>query len=227
MSYKNTSAPYWSVYALTLQRILNTYRMGLGHLDDRVGIHREKVRRLIRSLHTPDSLPVLNPDEAQLLFETIHIRQEDRWHLHAALLATAIQRLLSQRIELEDARLAAEQMLPIIHDAVIKHKNTRGLGNVRGDIDPLEDNEFDLMFALPLEMIDQGNEALYLSRDATSHTERVRRTRFARGCFEEAAAELVNFSRNIRLLPDWQHRHDEAQKGLESVKDRLEDLGEE
>ena len=63
MSYHNTSAPYWSIYALTLKRILNTYRMDLGHLDDRVGIHREKVRRLIRSLHTPDSLPVLNPDE--------------------------------------------------------------------------------------------------------------------------------------------------------------------
>jgi hypothetical protein len=50
----------WNVFARTLQDILTARGYGLGHLDDRAGIHPEKVRRLQRSLRVPKSFPVLN-----------------------------------------------------------------------------------------------------------------------------------------------------------------------
>ena len=55
----------WNLFARVLQEILATHGLGLGHLDDRTHIHREKVRRLQLSLKIPKSFPVLNIDKQE------------------------------------------------------------------------------------------------------------------------------------------------------------------
>src|SRR5215469_11396077 len=92
---------YWNIFAQELQSILQRYSMDLGHLDSRVGIHREKVRRLKRSLFSPPSLPVLNREEMQLLSTRLRLSDDDVLSLRAALLATSTQRMLSDRIHLD------------------------------------------------------------------------------------------------------------------------------
>jgi hypothetical protein len=227
MFQRETPQKYWNIFAFELKKLLHNYDMDLGHLDDRVGIHRETVRRLKQSLGTPSSLPVLSREDTQMVIDTLQLSQEDILRLRAAVLATSIQRMLCDRIEPEAARLAAEQLLPIIYKALIENANKRGLGNVRtGDIDPLEDSDIDQAFESILGAIDCGIQELHLSYNVPSHRERVRRAYQAKASFDEAYTELDNESRHIKQLPQWKIWVSEVEKGKKSALERLDELGE-
>lgn len=218
---------YWNIFAQELQNVLHKYGMELGQLDDRVGIHREKVRRLIQSLRTPSSLPVLSPDDMEEIINTLNLDQEDVMRLRAAVLATSVQRMLSDRIYQDEARLAAEQILPTIVQSLTAYRGARGLGNVRGgDIDPLEDDELSIVLETALDAIDRGSNALSLSTSVNSYTEQVRQARQALDYYGEAMKGLQRASRAIRRLPGWQQWHDEAQKGFGAARGQLDKLGE-
>ena len=64
----------WNIFARELEDILASRGLRLGHLDDRAGIHREKVRRLRQSLLRPKSFPVLNPSEMEAVAETFQLK---------------------------------------------------------------------------------------------------------------------------------------------------------
>lgn len=227
MTHHNSSRQYWNTFALELKKVLNQHGMELGHLDDRLGIHRETVRRLTKSLDTPSSLPLLNKEETQQVIESLQLTQDEIMQIRAAILATAIQRMLSDRIHPDDARLAAEQILPILHKALIEHANTRGLGNTReGDIEPAEDSEFDLIFEEAYQAIDRGIEKLNASDEEPSHSKQTNKARQAHRSFKEAVDTLSKMNRSIRQLPGWLNCHTRAQQQLASARARLKDLGE-
>src|SRR5436190_2098089 len=100
----------WNLFARELENILAARGLKLGLLDDRVGIHREKVRRLQQSLLTPKRFPVLNPEEIDLLVQAFHLSEGEWVRLQAAMLATAIERMLMERIDQDNALLASEQI---------------------------------------------------------------------------------------------------------------------
>ena len=83
MSEHLEQAKRWNLFARELEDILASYNLGLGHLDDRDGIHREKVRRLIQSLRAPKSFPVLNTEEMDLLVQTLQLGDEEVLRLRA------------------------------------------------------------------------------------------------------------------------------------------------
>ena len=88
----------WNLFASVLQEILAAHGLGLGHLDDRANIHREKVRRLQRSLKVPKSFPVLNIDEMEQVITTCGLNRKEKIRLRAAVLATSIEETLMDRI---------------------------------------------------------------------------------------------------------------------------------
>lgn len=90
----------WNIFARELADILARRGLRLGHLDDRAGIHREKVCRLRQSLAGPRSFPVLNPDEMDAVAATLHLATYKILHLRAAVLAAAIEEQLMERIAL-------------------------------------------------------------------------------------------------------------------------------
>ena len=228
MLQRGVAQKYWNIFAFELRNVLSNYNMDLGHLDDRFGIHREKVRRLIHSLRTPSSLPVLNREDTEMITNMLHLSQQDILRLRAALLATSVQRMLCDRIEPEAARLAAEQLLPIILEALIEHTNKYGLGNVRtGEITPLEDaDDIDLAFESILTAIDYGEETVQLSYNVISPGERVKRAYQAKASFEDACTKLAQVNRHIKQLPQWKIWTNEAEKGKKTAMERLEELGE-
>ena len=61
----------WNLFARELEDILATRHLGIGHLDDRAGIHREKIRRLIQSLGRPKSFPMLNAEEMEQIVKEL------------------------------------------------------------------------------------------------------------------------------------------------------------
>lgn len=225
MEMKNATGHVWNLFALELQRILNEHGMGLGHLDDRMGIHREKVRRLKQSLYTPPGLPLLNPEETQVIIDTLQLDSEDTLRLYAAVLTTSIQRTLSDRIHQDDARRAAEQILPTIVQSLRAHVGKKGLGNVRaGDIDPMG-SDLDGALDIILNAMDRGSEALQLSYYVRTATEGVKKARQAHNYYKEALEDLESLSRSIRRQPGWQSWYREAQSGLNMALSRLDELG--
>src|SRR5215469_2838319 len=98
----------WNIFVAELVNILATRGLGLGHLDDRAHVHPEKIRRLRHSLEIPKSFPVLNPDELRQTIIAFRLDEAEERHLVAALLATAVEETLMDRIDPTNALKAAQ-----------------------------------------------------------------------------------------------------------------------
>ena len=217
----------WNLFASVLQEILAAHGLGLGHLDDRANVHREKVRRLQRSLKVPKSFPVLNIDEMEQVITTFGLNRKEKIRLRAAVLATSIEETLMDRISPDDALKAAEQILGIIEQALQEHAHDlAGIGAVKGgNIMMSEESEIDRKLGNALTAIDHATIALHLSRNADSQVERVECAQQARASFIAALAELDKAAPILKANDAWRVWHDEAQNGLTAAQNRLVSLG--
>jgi len=217
----------WNLFASVLQEILAAHGLGLGHLDDRANVHREKVRRLQRSLKVPKSFPVLNIDEMEQVITTFGLNRKEKIRLRAAVLATSIEETLMDRISPDDALKAAEQILGIIEQALQEHAHDlAGIGAVKGgSIMMSEESEIDRKLGNALTAIDHATIALHLSRNADSQVERVECAQQARASFMAALAELDKAAPILKANDAWLVWHDEAQNGLTAAQNRLVSLG--
>lgn len=228
MTDQAQSSKRWNLFARELEDILADHHYTLGQLDDQAGIHREKVRRLKQSLGLPKNFPVLNSEEMAAISEKLQLSDTEIMRLRAAVLATAIERVLMDRISPSDALAAAEHMLPLISRAMQEQVNSiTGMGAIRREDTISSDyDESDLALEAAIEAIDKGTIALHLSYNVSSHTERVERAQEARYHFEAAQAELDEVDDDIRQLAAWKYCNQEAQSRLAEADQRLEDLGE-
>jgi len=218
----------WNLFARVLQEILAAHGCGLGHLDDRAGMHPEKVRRLQRSLRTPKSFPVLNISEMEQVIAVFRLDTREQVRLRAALLATSIEEMLMDRINQDDALRAAEQILPIIEQALQAYTDVpAGIGAVRGAGGPTlsEDSEIDRKLGGALAAFDHATLALQLCRYADSQTERIERARQARGGFESALLQLEQADSILKVREEWRFWYEEAQHGLAAARECLALLG--
>ncbi len=217
----------WNLFASVLQEILATHGLGLGHLDDRTHIHREKVRRLQLSLKIPKSFPVLNIDEMEQVIVVFQLNRNEKTRLRAAILATSIEETLMDRINPDDAFKAAEQIFGIIEQALQEHAHDLvGIGAIKGGgAMASEESEIDRKLGNALTAIDHATLALHLSHNADSQVERVERAQQARDGFSLAIAELDKATPALKVNDAWQVWHDEAQNGLAAAQSRLASLG--
>ncbi len=218
----------WNLFARVLQEILSAHGLTLGHLDDRMQLHPEKVRRLQRSLQVPKSFPVLNPDEMERLVAVVRLSRSEKTRLRAALLATAIEAMLMDRIRPPDALRAAEQILPVLEQALETYADEPlGIGAIKGEGEAAMPDEADIERELggALAAIDRATLALHLSHNVESHAERVERAREARDGFETALVLLETVEPAFKAQEGWRFWHDEAQQGQRTAKQRLADLG--
>jgi hypothetical protein len=124
----------WNVFARELEDILARKGFRLGHLDDRAGIHREKVRRLQHSLGQPRSFPVLTAEELEEVIEAFGINEREQYRLYAAVIAAAVEERLMDRIDSENALIATEEIFPLLFKALwVNRGGKSGLAVVRGE----------------------------------------------------------------------------------------------
>ena len=228
MTGQPPSEKRWNLFARELENILAVHNLSIGQLDDQIGIHREKVRRLKQSLLLPKSFPVLNTEEMEQVVDALSLDDAEVMRLRAAILAVAIERILMDRINQDDALLATEQLLPVISKAMQQEvQSITGMGAIRReDTIPSNYDESDLALELAKERLEKGTLAIHLSYHVSSHSERIERTREARTHFEAVLAELNEVDDDMRLLAAWNYCYTEAQNRLSEVSERLEDLGE-
>jgi tetratricopeptide (TPR) repeat protein len=217
----------WNLFASVLQEILAAHGLGLGHLDDRAHIHREKVRRLQLSLRIPKSFPVLNIDEMEQVITIFQLTRNEKTRLRAAILATSIEETLMDRINPDDALKAAEQIFSIIEQALQEHAHDLvGIGAIKGGGAMASgESEIDRKLGNAFTAIDHATLALHLSRNADSQVERVERAQQALNGFRSALAELDKATSLLKIQDVWQVWHDEAQNGLTAAQSRLASLG--
>ena len=216
----------WNLFARELEDILRAHQIELGLLDDRAGIHQEKVRRLKQSLLRPKSFPTLTPKELDNVAEVFHLDDMEVMRLRAAVLVSAIERTLMDRINQDDALRAAETMLPVVREAMEKQfQEESALGTVRGrDYDFSEDSEDQLDSII--DYIDAAQLEIHLSHNVASHSERVEHAYQARKQFEMALAALDEVDEDVRALHVWRVWHTAAAAGQSDAANLLEELGE-
>lgn len=204
----------WNIFARELEGVLKTRKLGLGHLDDRaVVLHPEKVRRLQQSLKTPSHFPVLNPSELDRLNAIMALSDDERSRLRAALIATAAERALMDRLEPQTALMASNDVFEICLAAMHDQPALALATAVRaGDVSP-EPDVADLGSDEVVSLLDAGAFAL----DGAEHVSRLpaRRTQAlaAQELFARAIALLEVESSENEVDETWHSRMDEAREG--------------
>jgi hypothetical protein len=208
----------WNIFARELEDILASRGLRLGHLDDRAGIHREKVRRLRQSLLSAKSFPVLNPSEMEDVAETFQFKLYEILHLRAAVLAAAIEEQLMERINPESALLAADQILALLSKALRdNYGRTVAFDSIRGKQSDLEEEtDRDKAIEGALLAIDRATKSLYLAMTAIAEPQLYNQQ--ARTHFETALALLALTPDEVKAEEGWQVWQHEALRGLESVE---------
>ena len=217
----------WNIFARELEDILADHGLRLGQLDDRAFIHREKVRRLRKSLERPKSFPVLNPDEMDEVIAVVPLNDYEVLRLRAAILSAAIQETLVERIDPEDAFIAAEQIFPTIMMAMHRRSDeTVGLARMRGESTSFdEEGEIDEVSEPALVALDRATKALHLGRDAQSDAERREQLQRAIAGFEAALRTFIAAPEATRDSAAWRTWYAEAQQGLSLAGQSLQALG--
>ena len=208
----------WNIFARELEDILVSRGLRLGHLDDRAGIHREKVRRLRQSLPRPRSFPVLNPAEMEAVTQAFQLKTFEVLHLRAAILTAAVEELLMERIDPESALLAADQILSMLSRALSNNYNRiAALDAIRGEQNDPEETDLDRAVEGALLAIDRATKSRYLGMTAAPESEAQIYTQQAHVQFEAALAMLGQAPEEVKAGEDWQVWYDEVQQGLQGT----------
>jgi hypothetical protein len=222
MYYGRSQTNGWNIFARELQNVLRRHNLDLSRLSDRVGIHPEKVRRLVQSLSSPKSFPVLNVEEMDQLIATLNLVENEIIHLRAAALATSVERTLIDRINQDDALQGANQIFPTILRALEEEsEDNEGLGNPRGDVGGVDNNGPDSIFASAIEAVDDGDRALRMSYDMSDSKRQKRYAQSAYNAYEEALTQLNLLPRNFQSVQLWKDLQQEAQRGKVAANKRL------
>ncbi|HLJ80774.1 MAG TPA: hypothetical protein VKT52_04745 [Ktedonobacterales bacterium] len=217
----------WNIFARELEDILAVRNVALGVIDDRTSIHREKVRRLQHSLDEAKHFPTLSPNDLELVIQAFALTRDEVLRLRTAILATAIEKMLMDRISAAEALRAAEHIYAIVLAALRSEPDD--LHGVRGDdkagifMDDMDDPDAQLDVAV--EYIDWATLALHLSRSVTAQEERIERAREASMGFEEALRALREQSLAVRQTTAWRDWYAEAERGLATAAADRDDLG--
>ncbi|HTK06055.1 MAG TPA: hypothetical protein VL485_02715 [Ktedonobacteraceae bacterium] len=215
----------WNLFVRELEDLLHNKGWGLNDLITEAGLHPEKVRRLKRSLALP-KFHILNPEDMKQVCESFAFTASDQLRLRAAILATAVEETLMNRIDPENALRAAEEIFPLLIDALRQRFGQQsGLAATRGtymtDAESApDDNALDPI----LECFDQAMLAVHLSRQSQTRSERLEQATRARDGFTLVLADLAAMGTvDPAMTQDdvWLLWYQETQKSLAMAEEEL------
>jgi hypothetical protein len=162
----------WNIFARVLEDIMADHGCLLGQLVSKAGIHTQKVARLRRSLKYP-CFHLLSPAELDHVISVFEFDAEEQLRIRTAVLATAIEEMLMDRINHKDALLATEQFYPQLLKILRNYQGrTMGAGVIKGEISmPIPSDEDDIEIGnitieQALNIYDHGLLELHQSKDA-------------------------------------------------------------
>lgn len=205
----------WNIFARELEDVLDGYGLKLSHLDDRgVVHHREKVRRLQQSLKSPSHLTTLNPEEMDRLIVVMRLTDLEQKRLRAALLATAVEMTLMDRVDAETALMAADDVFTILFAAMrAQPDSVMNKGVKAGMMTDKDDEAGDAAFSQALDLFDRAMLALHVSRNAATFQAQVVHARESFDAFSRAMDCLRQTQSPPPQSEDWRYWFDEVSAG--------------
>ena len=232
MQHRVPSGKYQNIFVLELENILRSRGLELGHLKSRAGIHHEIVNRL-KCSQTAPRFHLLSPDDLERVISTFQLTGDEQLRLRAAILATAIEKMLMNRIDKDNALAAAKEIFPILLAALHARLGQQdGIAATRSGreaaIDDLASEEEAVPDLEPiLEQFDRAMLALYLARQSDVLTERVEQARVAYNGFAAVLVALQDLGKRdeaIMKMEAWHLWYEEAQYGQATAEEYLPPL---
>lgn len=219
MANLSSSSMRWNIFARELEDILATRGLKLGHLDDRgVVLHREKVRRLQQSLKSPNHLTTLNPDEMERLTSTMQLTELEQKQLRAALLATAVEMTLMDRIDPQTALMASNDVFAILFAAMRAEPDMVMASGIKAGIITGEgEADGDTPFLQALDLIDRATLLWHVSRNATTRKAQIARAGEAFNAFSQSLELLHQSQSPPTQSENWLCWYEEAVNGQQMV----------
>jgi hypothetical protein len=205
----------WNIFARELENILAAHGLRLSQLDDRgIVLHREKVRRLQQSLRSPGHLTTLNPEEMGRLTEIVQLTDLEQTRLRAALLATAVEMTLLDRVDPQTALMASDDVFNILFAAMKAQPDMVMTTGVKGGAMIDESNTgADTGYIQALDLIDRATLAVHVSRNAVSLQAQVAHARDAFDVFTRSLQLLLQCQVPHHESEDWRYWYGEADDG--------------
>ncbi len=210
----------WNIFARELEDVLSKRGLRITQLDDRgVVSHREKTRRLRHSLTSPKHLTTLNPTEMERLTTTMQLTDDEQKRLLAALLATAVEMTLMDRVAADVALMAANSVFTILFNAMRAEPNLFDTTQIKaGNMRDNEETFGDAVFTEALDLLDRATLSLHASRNSTTPQARTTHAHEALAGFTRTL-ELLNQSRSPQPRSEgWQGWYDEAVEGQQMAQ---------
>jgi hypothetical protein len=227
MKQQSREIKRWNLFARELEDLLNKHDHDLNDLVSEAGLHPEKVRRLKQSLVLP-RFHTLNPEELEQVSESFAFTGEDQLRLRAAILATAVEETLMNRIDPENALHAAEEIFPLLIEALQqRYGRLSGLAATRRNCITDDSTPTNEVLDPILERFDQAMLALHLSRQSQTDHERLEQATLAHSRFISVLADLnaLNVADPAMTQDDvWHLWHQETQKNLAAVLEIIQKL---
>jgi hypothetical protein len=211
-----------SLYARELEQILAEHGLQLADLVDRAGLEAATVERLHLALTDSLLLPVLSPQEQELLVTGLLLTADEQRRLLAALLGTAIQRLLQDQLGLAWAQQVSAQIYPCLLTASSQADlDTLGVPERTPDHGSREDQTWQAIWGA----LDSAALAWQTSNGrGLSRRERLRHLQTARAWLEEALADLAGLRTAGQTSPVWRTCQSRASQDLKAVNRSLRHL---
>jgi hypothetical protein len=189
-------------------------------------VHPDKVRRLQRSLYTPKSLTTLNPDELRRVIQAFELKPEEVAHLRAAPLATAVEMLLMDHVDLHIALQEAHETFPILLAAIRQEPPPPGMSEVR---DPapsaayviIPGVEYPEPLTQAIDDLDRATLALHSSEGQAPTSERIDRLTQAHAGYVRAVNILESWAESGENSEAWAFWRDRAAGGMTASAQQL------
>ncbi len=216
----------WNIFARELEDILIVRGLKLGHLDDRgIVLHREKVRRLQQSLKSPHHLTTLNPDEMERLMVIMQLTELEKKQLRAALLATAVEMTLMDRVDPQTALMASNDVFAILFAAMKAEPDmVMTTGIKAGAISTEDETGGDTPFLQALDLIDRATLLWHVSQNATTRMAQVVRAGEAFNAFSQSLERLHQSQSPPKHSENWLCWYAEAVNGQQMAASLMKSL---
>ncbi len=207
-----------NIFARELAYVLDQHQARIGQLNDnpRIQLHPAVVSRLQHSLKKSKPLVTLNPEVLELVILEYHMTDAEQARLKAAVLATAVERMLMDRIDEQTALMAANEVFHMLHAALDTNKDlARNLkdGPFIEVAPPAAAGTLDAA----LEAYDAAMLDLHLAAHSSPKQRGFQATEALQG-FMYAHTLLRACSELEKRNSDWQFWYDEVERGQQKAR---------
>jgi hypothetical protein len=217
----------WNLFARELQAILEARHFTLWSLASRTRIHREVVRRLVRSLAVAKSFTTLNPEQVQQVTTAFALTDDERLRLTAAVLATAVEAVLMDRIARDVALHASERVFEVLLDAMRRDAASGGIliSVERRDNTTSDTFNLDIVLGDALMELERAHLALHISYLSAANDEGLQSARQAEQGYLAALQTLSRAAPEVKSREEWHVWQTEAESGRRQAASRIVALG--